>query len=152
VFSTEEFNWWDFLLYARAACVKANGNITCNVCVLHYLYPLLPSNLARLAAQGEAADVAPGEAGIGYVAALRQMAGEGQVPELVCHYYNHYFAHTARGRMLWKMISQQLPEGETLSFHQWPTVREEGHTEGRGPSAPASPPTSWTQFGTRLNG
>ena len=50
-------------------------------------------------------DVAMGEAGTGYEAALRQMAGEGWVPELVCHYYNHYFAHTAGGRMLGKMIS-----------------------------------------------
>jgi hypothetical protein len=40
------------------------------------------------------------------------------IPALVCHYYNHYFAHTAGGRMIGKKMSQLLLDGTTLHFYK----------------------------------
>ena len=37
----------------------------------------------------------------------------------VCHFYNFYFAHTAGGRMIGKMMSDKLLGGRTLEFYQW---------------------------------
>ena len=36
-----------------------------------------------------------GSVGNEYAREVRKMAKESKVPELVCHYYNHFFAHTA---------------------------------------------------------
>ena len=36
-----------------------------------------------------------GSVGKEYAEEIRNMAKDGRVPELMCHYYNHYFAHTA---------------------------------------------------------
>jgi heme oxygenase len=40
-------------------------------------------------------------------------------PKFICHYYNHYFAHTAGGRMIGKRMADKLLEGKTLSFYEW---------------------------------
>ena len=37
----------------------------------------------------------------------------------MCHYYNHYFAHTAGGRMIGKKMADKLLDGTTLKFYQW---------------------------------
>jgi len=41
------------------------------------------------------------------------------VPKFMCHYYNHYFAHTAGGRMIGKKMADKLLDGTTLKFYQW---------------------------------
>jgi heme oxygenase len=40
-------------------------------------------------------------------------------PKFICHFYNHYFAHTAGGRMIGKKLSDKLLEGKTLKFYEW---------------------------------
>ena len=57
-----------------------------------------------------------GPAGREYAAQLRQM--QSSIPEFVCHYYNHYFAHTAGGRMIGKQMSKLLLGGKTLEFYK----------------------------------
>lgn len=37
-----------------------------------------------------------------------------------CHFYNFYFAHTAGGRMIGKMMSDKLLDGHKLNFYLWP--------------------------------
>ena len=56
-----------------------------------------------------------GEPGRKYAESLRAMES---VPELVCHYYNHYFAHTAGGRMIGKQMSALLLDKKTLEFYK----------------------------------
>ena len=46
------------------------------------------------------------------------MAGE-SIPKFMCHYYNHYFAHTAGGRMIGRRMADNLLESTTLKFYQW---------------------------------
>lgn len=56
-----------------------------------------------------------GEHGTKYAQTLREMKS---VPELVCHYYNHYFAHTAGGLMIGKKMSSLLLDKKTLEFYK----------------------------------
>ena len=56
-----------------------------------------------------------GKPGRDYAEALRQMDS---IPEFMCHYYNHYFAHTAGGRMIGKQMSSLLLGGKTLEFYK----------------------------------
>eukprot|EP00559_Dactyliosolen_fragilissimus_P007675 CAMPEP_0184857624 /NCGR_PEP_ID=MMETSP0580-20130426/2777_1 /TAXON_ID=1118495 /ORGANISM="Dactyliosolen fragilissimus" /LENGTH=319 /DNA_ID=CAMNT_0027353327 /DNA_START=91 /DNA_END=1050 /DNA_ORIENTATION=+ len=63
-----------------------------------------------------------GPAGREYADLIRRIAVEGgkeRVPELMCHYYNHYFAHTAGGRMIGKQMSALLLNKKTLEFYKW---------------------------------
>ena len=46
------------------------------------------------------------------------MASE-SIPKFMCHYYNHYFAHTAGGRMIGRRMADKLLDGNTLKFYQW---------------------------------
>ena len=46
------------------------------------------------------------------------MAGD-NIPKFMCHYYNHYFAHTAGGRMIGRRMSEKLLDNYTLKFYQW---------------------------------
>ena len=46
------------------------------------------------------------------------MAGE-SIPKFMCHYYNHYFAHTAGGRMIGRRMADNLLDSTTLKFYQW---------------------------------
>ena len=62
-----------------------------------------------------------GEYGKAYAQAIRKMAKEGKVPELMCHYYNHYFAHTAGGIMIGKAMAAQLLDKKVLNFYKWST-------------------------------
>jgi heme oxygenase len=59
-----------------------------------------------------------GESGLKYAAFLEKIAAE-SVPKFMCHYYNHYFAHTAGGRMIGKKMADKLLDGTTLKFYQW---------------------------------
>ncbi|CAB9500205.1 Heme oxygenase 1, chloroplastic [Seminavis robusta] len=60
-----------------------------------------------------------GEFGKTYATQLREIAADGSIPELMCHYYNFYFAHTAGGRMIGKQMSALLLEKKTLEFYKW---------------------------------
>ena len=59
-----------------------------------------------------------GNAGKTYAQFLTNLADE-SVPKFMCHYYNHYFAHTAGGRMIGKKMGDSLLGGEVLSFYKW---------------------------------
>jgi heme oxygenase len=59
-----------------------------------------------------------GEAGMAYSNYLKELKQE-SMQKFMCHYYNHYFAHTAGGLMIGKRFSTKLLEGHTLKFYQW---------------------------------
>eukprot|EP01023_Acetabularia_acetabulum_P013875 TRINITY_DN1675_c1_g1_i17.p1 TRINITY_DN1675_c1_g1~~TRINITY_DN1675_c1_g1_i17.p1 ORF type:complete len:251 (+),score=33.29 TRINITY_DN1675_c1_g1_i17:85-837(+) len=40
-------------------------------------------------------------------------------PAFICHFYNHYFAHTAGGLMIGRKISKDILDGKTLEFYQY---------------------------------
>jgi len=40
-------------------------------------------------------------------------------PAFICHYYNHYFAHTAGGRMIGKQVSEAALDGWMGKFYKW---------------------------------
>jgi len=63
----------------------------------------------------------PGTMSQTYGDVLTSIANRGKdgIPELICHYYNHYFAHTAGGRMIGKSLSKALLDGYTLEFYKW---------------------------------
>ncbi|PRW33603.1 heme oxygenase isoform B [Chlorella sorokiniana] len=60
------------------------------------------------------------EDGIGhrYAKLLRELAVNNP-PAFICHYYNHYFAHTAGGRMIGKSVSNAVLDGWTGAFYEW---------------------------------
>merc|ERR1740136_283155 len=60
-----------------------------------------------------------GRIGEAYAARLREIADAEKWEVFTCHFYNFYFAHTAGGRMIGKMMSEKLLEGHTLEFYQW---------------------------------
>ncbi|PSC74963.1 heme oxygenase [Micractinium conductrix] len=53
-----------------------------------------------------------------YAALLRDLAVSSP-PAFLCHYYNHYFAHTAGGRMIGKSVSNSVLDGWMGGFYQW---------------------------------
>ncbi|KAL6770148.1 HMOX1 [Auxenochlorella protothecoides x Auxenochlorella symbiontica] len=53
-----------------------------------------------------------------YASELRELAANKPGPFL-CHFYNHYFAHTAGGRMIGKQVSQRILDGWTGNFYKW---------------------------------
>jgi len=57
--------------------------------------------------------------GLSYVEMLEKMAEEGKAEPFVCHFYNHYFAHTAGGLMIGKRMADMLLDGRTLEFYKW---------------------------------
>jgi heme oxygenase len=57
-------------------------------------------------------------AGMGYASFLHRIAAE-SIPKFICHYYNHYFAHTAGGRMIGARMAELLLESKLLRFFQW---------------------------------
>ena len=70
--------------------------------------------------ESEGLEVPPlGSYGKEYAARLSEIAAAEQWEVLTCHFYNFYFAHTAGGRMIGKMMSDKLLDGRTLEFYQW---------------------------------
>lgn len=59
-----------------------------------------------------------GENGRAYASFLKQISKE-SIPKFICHYYNHYFAHTAGGRMIGKKMADKLLGGSVLKFYEW---------------------------------
>jgi len=60
-----------------------------------------------------------GKYGEEYAATLKALSAEGKLQALTCHFYNFYFAHTAGGRMIGKMMADKLLDGRTLEFYKW---------------------------------
>jgi heme oxygenase len=60
----------------------------------------------------------PSPAATMYATSLVAMAKE-NMPAFICHYYNTHFAHTAGGRMIGKLMSDKLLEGQPLQFYMW---------------------------------
>ena len=58
------------------------------------------------------------EGAIQYANFLKDIVQQ-SVPKFMCHYYNHYFAHTAGGRMIGAKMSELLLENKVLKFYQW---------------------------------
>lgn len=48
----------------------------------------------------------PTEKALEYAAFLRRTV-ESSLPAFMCHYYNHYFAHTAGGRMIGRKVAER---------------------------------------------
>lgn len=59
-----------------------------------------------------------GPNGIAYSEFLTNLATE-SIPKFMCHYYNHYFAHTAGGKMIGKRMSDLLLDGFVINFYKW---------------------------------
>jgi heme oxygenase (biliverdin-producing, ferredoxin) len=59
-----------------------------------------------------------GEYGQEYARFLTETAAR-SLPAFACHYYNHYFAHTAGGRMIGKKMAAMLLDGIELNFYKW---------------------------------
>lgn len=78
----------------------------------------LAADIAWFAEQG-LEEPSVGEPGKTYVAMLEKMIAESQNEQFVCHFYNHYFAHTAGGRMIGKRMADMLLDGRTLEFYKW---------------------------------
>lgn len=99
------------------------------VATVDKLAPFRASGLERTAAldldiawfKEQGMEIPPvGELGTEYVSMLGDLAAEEKWPAFVCHFYNHYFAHTAGGIMIGKMMSDKLLDSKTLNFYQWP--------------------------------
>jgi len=60
-----------------------------------------------------------GKPGQDYANVIRQLGTDGGIAEILCHYYNFYFAHTAGGRMIGKQMSSLLLDKKTLEFYKW---------------------------------
>ena len=60
-----------------------------------------------------------GEAGAAYAALLGRLAAAGDRPRFLNHFYNHYFAHSAGGRMIGKRVSAAVLGGVELEFYKW---------------------------------
>lgn len=78
----------------------------------------LDADISWFAEQGLATP-AVGEPGASYATLLREMIAAGEREAFVSHFYNFYFAHTAGGRMIGKMMSDKLLDGRTLEFYRW---------------------------------
>lgn len=59
-----------------------------------------------------------GKYGTEYAKLLDEVAQK-SIPAFMCHFYNHYFAHTAGGRMIGKKMASMLLDSHELNFYQW---------------------------------
>lgn len=80
----------------------------------------LDRDIQWLCAREDAALPEPevGEAGREYADYLKGLAAS-SLPAFICNYYNHYFAHTAGGRMIGNKLSEALLDGHQLDFYKW---------------------------------
>lgn len=53
-----------------------------------------------------------------YARFIRKLAVDNP-PAFICHYYNHYFAHTAGGRMIGAKVSQVALDNWMGDFYKW---------------------------------
>lgn len=62
----------------------------------------------------------PSASATGYVEYLKNLK-ETKPESVLCHWYNYYFAHTAGGRMIGRMMQDLLFDGKGLHFYEWET-------------------------------
>lgn len=62
---------------------------------------------------------AVGDVGLEYAERIKMLASENKIPEFMCLFYNHYFAHTAGGMMIGKRMAYLLLKKRTLDFYKW---------------------------------
>ncbi|CAN0182514.1 unnamed protein product [Ectocarpus fasciculatus] len=77
-----------------------------------------PDSSAEGAGEGDGKAPSPTENALEYASFLREKVAS-TVPGFMCHYYNHYFAHTAGGRMIGRKVAESCLDGRTLEFYQW---------------------------------
>lgn len=77
----------------------------------------LNEDIAYLAAQGVPVG-AVGDAGKRYVEYLKALIGE-KPESVLCHWYNYYFAHSAGGRMIGRLMQDRLFDGYKFKFYEW---------------------------------
>ncbi|KAA8495174.1 Heme oxygenase 1, chloroplastic [Porphyridium purpureum] len=60
----------------------------------------------------------PTPAATKYIAYLQELVRD-KPNAFLCHWYNYYFAHSAGGRMIGRMMSNLLFEGKEFEFYAW---------------------------------
>lgn len=60
----------------------------------------------------------PSNAATGYVAYLKKLVVD-KPESTLCHWYNYYFAHSAGGRMIGRLMQQRLFDGKSFRFYEW---------------------------------
>lgn len=60
----------------------------------------------------------PSSAATGYVAYLNRLVVD-RPESTICHWYNYYFAHSAGGRMIGRLMQQRLFDGRSFHFYEW---------------------------------
>lgn len=79
--------------------------------------PALDNDIAYLENMGIRVE-GPTPAATRYVEYLEALVGD--KPEIVlCHWYNYYFAHSAGGRMIGRLMQDRLFGGRVFNFYQW---------------------------------
>eukprot|EP00470_Lotharella_oceanica_P006918 CAMPEP_0170180810 /NCGR_PEP_ID=MMETSP0040_2-20121228/23095_1 /TAXON_ID=641309 /ORGANISM="Lotharella oceanica, Strain CCMP622" /LENGTH=224 /DNA_ID=CAMNT_0010425587 /DNA_START=76 /DNA_END=750 /DNA_ORIENTATION=+ len=81
--------------------------------------PAIDDDIANIVSENPELEVpAPGVDAVEYAQKLEQLAQDAR-PAFICHFYNTHFAHAAGGRMIGKLISDRLFDGETLEFYKY---------------------------------
>ncbi|GAB2300338.1 Heme oxygenase 1 [Dionaea muscipula] len=60
----------------------------------------------------------PSEPGLTYASHLEELAVE-DPQAFICHFYNIYFAHSAGGRMIGRMVAEKMLNKKQLEFYKW---------------------------------
>ena len=69
-------------------------------------------------------DTGPDEVGQEYAQFLTDLS-RSSPPRFLCHYYNHYFAHTAGGMQIGNSLRSSILQGRQLEFYKYPgSVRD----------------------------
>lgn len=53
-----------------------------------------------------------------YVEYMKNLA-DSKPESVLCHWYNYYFAHSAGGRMIGRMMQEKLFDGRQFAFYEW---------------------------------
>lgn len=62
----------------------------------------------------------PTAAATSYITYMRNLL-ENKPESLLCHWYNYYFAHSAGGRMIGRLMQDRLFAGRSFAFYEWET-------------------------------
>lgn len=118
-------NFMQFLVDSRAVYEYFESDLVVN----HELFaPFQETGLERVAAldadiaylreELDVAEPAASTAATGYVAYLRALMVE-RPESVLCHWYNYYFAHSAGGRMIGRLMQKRLFDGREFRFYEW---------------------------------
>lgn len=62
----------------------------------------------------------PTQAATSYVQYMQALLHD-KPESLLCHWYNYYFAHSAGGRMIGRLMQDRLFNGRSFAFYEWDT-------------------------------